>query len=65
VRQGTRFVDGWEEGEAPRKLKQKLLEIQCEKEEIEKLKKHKGKGKSQKKPNLPIVPYDGFNSMSN
>ena len=39
VRQGTKVVDMWEEGEAIIKLQTRLREIQLEKEEIEKLKK--------------------------
>ena len=39
VRQGTKVVDMWEEGEAMLKLQTRLREIQLEKDEIEKLKK--------------------------
>lgn len=39
MRQGTKVVDMWEEGEAIIKLQTRLREIQLEKEEIEKLKK--------------------------
>ena len=65
-RQGTKFVEIWEEGEAFRKIHQKLREIQHEKEEIEKLKKNRNKNKSVKKtPSvLPSVPTDGFSNVS-
>lgn len=39
VRQGTKVVDMWEEGEAIIKLQTRLREIAMEKEEIDKLKK--------------------------
>lgn len=39
VRQGTKIHDMWEEGEALLKLQNRLVEIQAEKEEIEKMKR--------------------------
>ena len=63
VRQGTKVVDMWEEGEAIIKLQTRLREIQLEKEEIEKLKK---RAKSSKRNNAsvkiqpPPVPLDAF-----
>ena len=39
VRNGTKVVDMWEEGESIIKLQTRLREIQMEKEEIDKLKK--------------------------
>lgn len=39
VRQSTKLMEVWEEGEAIIKLQTRLREIQTEKEEIEKLKK--------------------------
>eukprot|EP00350_Pseudokeronopsis_sp_OXSARD2_P011001 CAMPEP_0170553866 /NCGR_PEP_ID=MMETSP0211-20121228/11704_1 /TAXON_ID=311385 /ORGANISM="Pseudokeronopsis sp., Strain OXSARD2" /LENGTH=436 /DNA_ID=CAMNT_0010862487 /DNA_START=666 /DNA_END=1976 /DNA_ORIENTATION=- len=63
-RQGTKFVECWEEGEASKKLKQRQQEIQQQKEEIERLKKNRIKCKSLKKgASLPSVPYDGFSSI--
>lgn len=46
VRQSTKLMEVWEEGEAIIKLQTRLREIQTEKEEIEKLKK---KSKQQNK----------------
>lgn len=64
-RQGTKFVDAWEEGEAFKKLHSKLKEIQREREEIEKLKKNRNKSKGMKKNgSLPQVPFDGFQNTS-
>ena len=64
LRQGTKVVDCWEEGESILKLQTRLREIQNEKEEIEKLKK---RAKNQRKSNgvsgsktLPPVPTDAF-----
>jgi hypothetical protein len=58
-------LECWEEGEAFKKIKQRLSEIMAEKEEIEKLKKNRNKNKSLKKgTSLPSVPVDGFNSNS-
>lgn len=65
VRQGTKVVDMWEEGEAIIKLQTRLREIQMEREEIEKLKKRtkqskrNGNGNQSKMP-PPATPYDGF-----
>lgn len=39
MRQGTKVVDMWEEGEAIIKLQTRLREIQLERDEMEKLKK--------------------------
>jgi len=39
VRQSTKLMEVWEEGEAILKLQTRLRDIQAEKEEIEKLKK--------------------------
>eukprot|EP00347_Sterkiella_histriomuscorum_P019462 403341542 len=65
-RQGTKFVEVWEEGEAFRKLYTKLREIQFEKDEIERMKKNRNKQKNVKKTPgaLPSVPTDGFSSIS-
>ena len=64
-RQGTKFLEVWEEGEAFRKLTLKHKEIQVEKEEIEKLKKNRNKGsKIVKKNGLPAVPTDGFSGLT-
>lgn len=60
IRQGTKHVDMWEEGEAFKKLNLKLREIQSEREEIERLKKNRNKQKTLKKSTLPAVPIDGF-----
>ena len=68
VRQGTKVVDMWEEGEAIIKLQTRLREIQLEREEIEKLKK---RSKSKRGANSsaahqankmlpPPAPYDGY-----
>lgn len=59
-RQGTKYVEVWEEGEGFKKLHLKLKEIQLEKEEIERLKKNRNKSKVKKSNNLPAVPVDGF-----
>jgi hypothetical protein len=56
-RQGTKYVEIWEEGEAFKKLQLKLKEITNEKEEIERLKKNR-KNKAKK----PAVPTDGFSN---
>ena len=66
VRQGTKVVDMWEEGEAIIKLQTRLREIQMEKEEIDKLKKRAkqaskraaNNGSSRMLP--PPVPNAGF-----
>ena len=58
-RQGTKYVEVWEEGEGYKKLHAKLKEISNEKDEIERLKKNRNKLK-QKKNGLPAVPTDGF-----
>ena len=71
VRQGTKVVDMWEEGEAIIKLQTRLREIAMEKEEIDKLKKraksskrnganHNGTSNGKMMP--PPVPMDGFAS---
>jgi hypothetical protein len=60
ARQGTKYVEVWEEGEAFKKLNQKLREINADKEEIERLKKNRNKQKVIKKGALPAVPTDGF-----
>jgi hypothetical protein len=58
-------VDGWEEGEAFKKLKQKLAEIMYEKDEIDKLKKNRNKNKQLKKlPSVPSLPFDSFSSSN-
>jgi len=69
VRQSTKLMEVWEEGEAIIKLQNRLREIQSEKEEIEKMKK---KTKQQAKrnqlnglKNIPPVPTDAFISSSN
>ena len=54
----------WEEGEAFRKLNQKLKEIQVDKEEIEKMKKNRNKNKGLRAKGLPSVPTDGFSGNS-
>lgn len=59
TRQGTKYVEVWEEGEAFKKLNLKLKEITADKEEIERLKKNRNKQKL-KKNLLPAVPTDGF-----
>ena len=59
-RQGTKFVEVWEEGEGFKKLQLKLKEIQTEKDEIERLKKNRNKAKLKKQGSLPAVPTDGF-----
>ncbi len=65
-RSGTKFVEGWEEGEAFKKLKQKLGEIMYEKDEIDKLKKNRNKNKQLKKlPSVPSLPFDAFNNGGN
>jgi hypothetical protein len=64
VRQGTKVVDMWEEGEAIIKLQTRLREIQLEKEEIEKLKK-RAKSFKKSKATLPQVPVDAFGRMQN
>jgi len=66
MRQGTKVVDMWEEGEAIIKLQTRLREIQIEREEIEKLKKRAKQSKrigasaSSSKMPPPATPYDGF-----
>ena len=66
VRQGTKVVDMWEEGEAIIKLQTRLREIQLEREEIEKLKKRsKSKRGANNQSNAsrmlpPPAPHDGF-----
>lgn len=60
TRQGTKYVEVWEEGEGFKKLNLKLKEITADKEEIERLKKNRNKQKSLKKNLLPAVPTDGF-----
>lgn len=69
VRQGTKVVDMWEEGEAIIKLQTRLKEISHEKEEIEKLKKRAKSTKRGTNSNAnghhnrmppPPVPSDGF-----
>jgi len=69
-RQGARVGEFWEEGEAFRKINQRLREIQIEKDEIEKLKKSYKKGnkgsagpKSSFRSGLPAVP-DGFSILN-
>ena len=75
VRQGSKVVDMWEEGEAIIKLQTRLREIAHEKEEIEKLKKRAKQGSkkgqagggsaaSQAKM-LPPVPLDAFGRSTN
>lgn len=60
VRQSTKLIEVWEEGEAMIKLQTRLREIQAEKEEIEKLKK-KTKQQAAKRVNgKPLVPTDAF-----
>lgn len=64
MRQGTKVVDMWEEGEAILKLQTRLREIQVEKDEIEKLKKRAKSSKKNASSNnskiLPPVPVDAF-----
>jgi len=57
-RQGTKYLEIWEEGEGFKKLHQKLKEITNEKEEIERLKKNRKSTKVAVKK--PAVPTDGF-----
>lgn len=57
-RQGTKYLEIWEEGEGFKKLHQKLKEITNEKEEIERLKKNRKVAKVAVKK--PAVPTDGF-----
>lgn len=61
-RQGTKYIEIWEEGEGFKKIHQKLKEIQNEKDEIERLKKNRNKHKLKKNGSmvLPAVPVDGF-----
>jgi hypothetical protein len=61
-RQGTKYIEIWEEGEGFKKIHQKLKEIQNEKDEIERLKKNRNKQKLKKNGSmvLPAVPVDGF-----
>jgi hypothetical protein len=61
-RQGTKYIEIWEEGEGFKKIHQKLKEIQNEKDEIERLKKNRNKHKLKKNGTmvLPAVPVDGF-----
>ena len=47
IRNGSKVVDMWEEGEAILKLQTRLKEIQLEKDEIEKLKR-RSKGSAKK-----------------
>ena len=47
IRNGSKVVDMWEEGEAILRLQTRLKEIQLEKEEIEKLKR-RSKGSAKK-----------------
>ena len=51
VRQGSKVVDMWEEGEQIIKFQTRLREIQSEKEEIEKLKK---RSKTNKRSNSSV-----------
>lgn len=63
MRQGTKVVDMWEEGEAIIKLQTRLREIQLEKDEIDKLKK---RAKAQRRKQIaPPVPVDAFGRMQN
>lgn len=59
VRQGSKVIDMWEEGEAILRLQTRLKEIQNDKEEIEKLKR-RSKPTKKEKNKLPMVPTDGF-----
>ena len=68
VRNGSKVVDMWEEGESIIKLQTRLREIALEKEEIEKLKKRAKQNKrgqnnqnnSASSKMLPPVPLDAF-----
>lgn len=63
VRQSTKLMEVWEEGEAILKLQSRLREIAMEKEEIEKLKKkskQQAKRITQNGKTLPLVPTDAF-----
>jgi len=64
IRQGTKVVDMWEEGESIIKLQTRLREIQLEKDEIDKLKK-RANAYRRNKANLPPVPVDAFGRMQN
>lgn len=44
-REGTKYGEFWEEGEAYTKLNIKIKDIQHQREEIEKLKRHRNKNK--------------------
>ena len=68
VRQGSKVVDMWEEGEAIIKLQTRLREIALEKEEIEKLKKRAKQNKRNQGTGnkmLPPVPVDAFGRPTN
>ena len=60
IRQGSKVVDMWEEGESILRLQTRIKEIAAEKEEIEKLKK-RSKASKKEKNKLPMVPTDAFN----
>ena len=64
-RQGARVAEIWEEGEAFKKINDRLKEIAIEKDEIEKLKKSRknGKGSNTHKTKLPMVP-DAFGVLN-
>lgn len=65
-RHGARVGEIWEEGEAFRKINNRLREIALEKDEIEKLKKSRknaGKGSGNHKTKLPLVP-DAFGVLN-
>lgn len=68
VRQSTKLLEVWEEGEAILKLQTRLRDIQSEKDEIEKLKKktkQQGKRVTQNGKVLPPVPTDAFAKTGN
>jgi hypothetical protein len=59
IRQGSKVVDMWEEGESILRLQIRLKEIQSEKEDIDRMKR-RSKSTKKDKNKLPLVPTDGF-----